>query len=175
VLYDEAGLYVIFRAQDRYVICTRTEHQTLTSKDNCVEVYFQPFPDRGYLNFEMNCGGALLLFFITDPTRVEQGIFRRKEIVPKSLIDTMQIYHSLPSYIPIEITEPLTWTVEYFIPHSLFETYLGPLGAPETRSWRGNFHKCADESSHPHWGSWSPIKEFNFHVLEYFAPMSFAR
>src|SRR2546423_451757 len=57
VLYDDEGLYVQFRVADRYVICTRTENQSLTSKDSCVEVYFQPFPDKGYLNFEMNCGG----------------------------------------------------------------------------------------------------------------------
>src|SRR5439155_5584819 len=118
VLYDDAGLYVLFRAEDRYVICTRSEHQTLTSRDSCVEVYFQPLPDRGYLNFEMNCGGALLLFYVTDPTRVEQGIFKKKEIVPKTLIDTMRIYHSLPKSIAREINEPVTWTLEYFIPNS---------------------------------------------------------
>src|SRR5262245_53224530 len=31
VLYDSDGLYVIFRVHDRYIVCTRTEHQTLTS------------------------------------------------------------------------------------------------------------------------------------------------
>src|SRR5438874_2751557 len=70
VLYDDAGLYVLFRVFDRYVICKRTQNQELTSKDSCVEVYFEPFPGaKGYLNFEMNCGGTLLLFYVTDPTR----------------------------------------------------------------------------------------------------------
>src|SRR6266542_729294 len=41
-VYDEGGIYVIFRVQDRYVVCTRTEHQELTSKDSCVEVYLEP-------------------------------------------------------------------------------------------------------------------------------------
>src|SRR4051794_33190380 len=153
VLYDDAGLYVIFRVRDRFVICTRTENQSLTSKDSCVEVYFQPFPDKGYLNFEMNCGGALLLFYVTDATRVEATIFRERVIVPQSLIDTMRIYHSLPRVIEGEIVEPVEWTVEYFIPYGIFEHYVGPLGEPSSRQWRGNFFKCADDSSHPHWAS----------------------
>jgi hypothetical protein len=175
VLYDDDGLYVIFRVQDRYVLCTRTEHQTLTSKDSCVEVYFQPFPDRGYFNFEMNCGGALLLFYVTDPMRIAQGTFRQKEVVPKSLIETMRIFHSMPNAVEKEIPDPVTWTIEYFIPNALLEAYVGPLGAPAQRRWCGNFFKCADASSHPHWASWNPIgRELNFHAPRYFAPMTFA-
>ena len=111
VLYDDAGLYVLFRVFDRYVICKRTHNQELTSKDSCVEVYFEPFPgEKGYLNFEMNCSGALLLFYITDPTRYEPTIFKERVIVPQSLIDTMRIYHSLPKQITTESTEPVEKT-----------------------------------------------------------------
>jgi len=175
ILHDDQGLYVLFRVRDRYVCCTRTENQSLTSKDSCVEVYFQPFPDRkGYFNFEMNCGGALLLFYILDPMRSNPGIFKHKHIVPQSLIDTMRIYHSLPTTLPAEITDPIEWSVEYFVPWSLFEAYVGQLPSPGQRGWRGNFHKCADDSSHPHWASWSPIgAELNFHVPRYFAPFRF--
>ena len=175
ILYDDAGLYVIFRVRDRYVVCTRDKHQTLTSKDSCVEVYFESKPgEKGYLNFEMNCGGTLLLFYITDPTRSQETIFREKVVVPEPLIDTMRIYHSLPKTLPREIAEPVEWAVEYFVPWSLFETYAGKLEPPAQRRWRGNFHKCADESSHPHWASWSPIgEELNFHVPQYFCPDAF--
>src|SRR4051812_11542261 len=116
VLYDDTGLHVLFRVFDRYVICRRSENQTLTSKDSCVEVYFEPFPgDKGYFNFEMNCGGALLLFYVTDPTRDEATIFKQRQIVPQALIDTMRIYHSMPKQVPAEIVEPIEWRVEYFI------------------------------------------------------------
>src|SRR4051812_22438984 len=175
VLYDDAGLYVHFRVFDRYVVCRRTQNQTLTSKDSCVEVYFEPFgPEKGYFNFEMNCGGALLLFYITDPTRDEATIFREKMEVPQSLIDTMRIYHSMPRQVPAEIAEPIEWRVEYFVPYTLMEHYVGPLGEPLSRRWRGNFFKCADESSHPHWASWAPIgDELNFHVPRHFQPLGF--
>ena len=46
---------------------------------------------------------------------------------------------------------------------------LGPLEPPAQRRWRGNFYKCADESSHPHWASWRPIGEkLDFHTPEFF-------
>ena len=175
ILHDDAGLYVIFRVRDRYVVCTRDQNQSLTSKDSCVEVYFEPKPgEEGYLNFEMNCGGGLLLFYITDPTRDADTIFKEKVVVPQSQIDKMRIYHSLPKTLPAEITEPVDWTVEYFVPWSLFENYVGPVRPVSGTTWRGNFHKCADESSHPHWGSWSPIgEELNFHVPKYFGAFRF--
>jgi hypothetical protein len=174
MLHDDAGLYVIFRVEDRFVVCTRGEHQTLTSKDSCVEVYFQPFENKGYFNFEMNCGGSLLLFYVIDPTRVPQGAFREKRVLPKSLLETMKIFHSMPRTTPTEITGPMTWIVEFFVPHALIEAYVGPLGEPARRRWRGNFFKCADESSHPHWASWNPVgPDLNFHVSAHFAPMVF--
>src|SRR5437764_4972778 len=59
MLYDDDGVYVIFRSFDRYVRCTRTEHQAVTSRDSCVEAYLQPNPDYGYFNFEINALGSM--------------------------------------------------------------------------------------------------------------------
>jgi hypothetical protein len=122
----------------------------------------------------MNCGGALLLFYVIDATRSPAGIFRHKLIIPQSQIDSMQVHHSLPKTLESEIAEPTEWSVEVFIPYGLIETYVGKLPPPGERAWRGNFHKCADDSSHPHWASWSPIGEpLNFHRLETFGAFRF--
>ena len=42
-------------------------------------------------------------------------------------------------------------------------------------TWRANFYKCADHTSHPHWLSWSVIGsgKFEFHVPEYFGTLEF--
>ena len=85
----------------------------------------------------------------------------------------IRVYHSLPQTMPIEIPVPLEWCVEYFVPNALLERYVGPLGPPEQRRWRGNFYKCGDETSHPHWASWNPIERFDFHQPECFAPLTF--
>jgi len=97
------------------------------------------------------------------------------EPVKPELLATIRIYHSQPPKIDPEIEGPVDWTVQYFVPNELFEAYTGPLAAPAQRKWRGNFYKCADKSSHPHWGSWSPIgAALNFHVPQHFAAIDFA-
>lgn len=173
VLYDDAGVYVSFRVRDRYVVCRHTNPQDPVCKDSCAEFFVQPKPDRGYFNFELNCGGALLLFFVTDPTRIGGGLKGFQPVAPEQ-IAKIRIDHSLPSKIDPEIAEPTEWHVEYFVPNEVFEAYVGPLEPPADRKWRGNFYKCADKSSHPHWGSWAPIGEaLNFHVPNYFAEIAF--
>jgi len=174
IVYDDAGIYVIFRCEDRFVRCTRTEHQSITSRDSCVEAYLQPKRDYGYLNFEINCCGAMLSYYITDHARVEPGIFAGKRFVPRELVQKVRIGSSLKQAIAVEVAEPLTWTIEYFVPNEVFERFVGKLERPQERRWSGNFFKCADESSHPHWASWNPIgDELNFHDPAYFAPIRF--
>ena len=52
------------------------------------------------------------------------------------------------------------------------EQYVGRLCNLPGQTWRGNFYKCADRSSHPHWASWSPLGEpLNFHTPQFFGPL----
>ncbi len=173
VLYDEEGLYLIFRVYDQFVRCLATEYQGHVYEDACVEFFVQPRRDAGYFNFEMNCGGVLLLKYIEDERRTETG-FEKFVNVPSELGSEVVVFHSLNAPVEEEIADPVEWRVEYAIPFSLFEHYLGPLGEIAGQTWRGNFYKCADGSSHPHWASWAPIsRELNFHVPAHFAQLRF--
>ena len=173
MLYDANGLYGIFRVQDRYVRCVRTNYHDPVWNDSCVEFFAQPRPDRGYFNFEFNCGGAFLCGYITNPERTPEG-FKEFIKVPAGIGQTIRTRSSLPQRVDPEIAAPLVWTLGFFIPVALFEHYLGPLGTLSGQAWRGNFFKCADESSHPHWASWSPVDEFNFHRPNCFGSIRFA-
>ncbi len=162
LLYDANGIHGIFQAHDRYVRCVRTNYLDEVWKDSCVEFFAQPREDRGYFNFEFNCGGAFLCNHILNPERTTDG-FKEFTKVPAEIGRTIRVWPSLPRRIEQEITDPVVWTLRFFIPFSLFERCLGPLGDPAGQVWRGNFFKCADESSHPHWGSWMHVDTFNFH------------
>jgi len=175
VLYDPEHLHVLFEAQDQYVVCRNTEYQSLVSKDTCVEFFAQPKPDKGYFNFEINCGGALLLYYIEDPTRMPDRFFRKFTPVPVDLAASVRVVSSLPKVIDPELTEPTNWRLSLSVPFSLFENYVGPLGSREGATWRGNFFKAGGESSHPHWASWSPIGEvLRFHQPQFFRELTFA-
>ena len=175
MLYDDAGLYVAFDVRDRYALCRRTEDQEMVCRDSCVEAFLQPKRDGGYFNFETNCAGAMLLYYVTDTTRVPGRGFKGAEKVPAELLETIKIATSMPKRQAFEETDrAVEWRVSYFVPNELFERYVGPLEPPAQRRWRGNFYKCADESSHPHWASWRPIGEkLDFHVPEFFGEIRF--
>ncbi len=162
LLHDAGGIHGIFHVQDRFVRCVRTQYQGQVWKDSCVEFFVQPKPDRGYFDFEFNCGGAILCYYIIDPERTPDG-FKEFIRVPAAIGQTIHARSSLPRRVEPEIAAPVRWTLGFVIPFPLFEHYLGPLGAIPGQAWRGNFYKCADETSHPHWASWAPVDELNFH------------
>lgn len=172
LLYDQAGIFGIFRVEDRYLRSIHTDYLSPVYKDSCVEFFVQPKQVMGYFNFEFNCGGALFCSYIIDPARTPKG-FRDFVKLPEEDKKQVLIYHSLPDIVQPEITEPATWFLEFFIPFSLLEQYVGLLGNVSNRSWHANFYKCGDETSHPHWASWTELPEKNFHLPECFGMLSF--
>jgi len=178
--YDEAHLYGIFHVDDRYVLSKRTAYQDRVSRDSCVEVFVQPKADAGSFNFEFNAGGALLLCYIEDATVVPPELrtgdlpFRKGVRIPWKYGANVRIEHSLPEVVWPERTEPVLWTLSFAIPLAILEHYCGPLRDPAGQVWRGNFYKCADDSSHPHWAAWAPVGEvLNFHRPEIFGALKF--
>ncbi len=172
LLHSERAIHGIFQVQDRYVRCVRTEYHSEVWKDSCVEFFAEPKPGRGYFNFEFNCGGAFLCNHIVDPTRTADG-FRQFTKLPLEIGREIQARSSLPGVVDPEITGAVTWTLQFFIPLTVFEKYLGPVDNLSGQTWRGNFYKCADDGSHPHWGSWAPVDEFNFHLPRCFGTLRF--
>ncbi|HOF42189.1 MAG TPA: carbohydrate-binding family 9-like protein [Candidatus Hydrogenedentes bacterium] len=174
LLYDADALYAIFRVEDQYVRATREDLNSSVCNDACVEFFFEPRAGGGYFNFEMNCLGTLHAGYVEDPTRTPEGLGKATRLLRRQAA-MMRVYHSIPSVVFPERADPVRWVVEYSIPFALLEEFTGPLAGPAGQTWRGNFYKCAEDNSHPHWASWAPIGEqLNFHVPEYFAPLHFA-
>jgi len=173
VLHNDKGLYLHFRVRDQYVRSVATEYRGKVWEDACVEFFVQPKADRGYFNFEINCGGTMLLSHHENPDW--QGETQRKAGgVPWGLARAVKIFHSMPKAVDPEIADEVTWQVEYFVPFWLLEEYVGPLGDLAGQEWRANFYKIAETNSHPHLGSWSPILEgYSFHQPEFFGTIRF--
>jgi hypothetical protein len=171
-LYDDCGLHVIFRVHDRYVRAAQVGYQTGVCRDSCVEFFVEPIAGRGYFNFEFNCGGSLLLHYNSRPERIAYD----PVLVDERRLEQMKIYHSMPVKVDPEITEPTTWTLQFFAPFVLFEPYVGTIPPIAGSIWRGNYYKCGDLTSHPHWAMWNPIPgKLGFHKPEHFAPLIFER
>jgi hypothetical protein len=155
-------LHLRFTVQDRYVLSRATAFNAKVCNDSCVEMFFEPVPGMGYFNLEMNAGGTALCYHITDARRVPDGFAAFTPLTADEL-GGIAIVGTAPRTVDPEIAAPLDWALCASIPLAPFARRLGR-ALPVPGRWRGNFFKCADESSHPHWASWSPIgEELNFH------------
>lgn len=172
LLYGHDAIYGLYRVEDQFVRCVHRRHQDPVYKDSCVEFFIQPPSGNGYFNFEFNCGGTLLASYVSDPRRTDNG-FAGFIRLSKSDVRDITIYHSQPRIIDPEITEPVTWYLEFGIPYRLLEQYSGTVEISAEVPWRGNLYKCADETSHPHWASWSPVDAMNFHLPHCFGAFTF--
>jgi len=163
LLYDESYLYGLFLVRDRYIRCIHTRFQDPVYEDSCVEFFVEPRTDGGYFNFEFNCGGTLLVSYVTNPTRADGRV---TGATPLSMDEGRQVkvFGSLPPLVKNEIEDEVSWSIEFAIPFALLEGYMGSLGKIEGQEWRGNLYKCGNKTSHPHWASWSPLSERNFHA-----------
>ncbi len=171
IAYDEAALYLIFRVQDRYVRAVTAECQGAVCQDSCVEFFFTPCADvsQGYFNVEVNCGGTVLFNFQRA---------RQKDVVeiPEAECRKLSIAHSMPRIVDPEIATPVTWMVEYRVPIEILKKYCPAAVSPTAGTvWRANFYKCGDNTSHPHWLTWSRV-DFprpQFHLPECFGVLKF--
>jgi len=172
LLFDDHTILGIFRVEDQFIRSVHVGFQTDVWKDSCVELFIQPKNCSGYFNFEFNCGGALLASYVTDSRRVNG---RLQGYTPLTRLDDAQIerFASLPPKVAPEIAAPLTWSLEFAIPLGVLENYAGSLGEIRGQSWRANIYKCGDETSHPHWASWSPLPARNFHDPASFGQITF--
>lgn len=150
--YDDAALYVIFHVEDRFVRATAQNFQDDVFKDSCVELFFTPSEEtsQGYFNLEINCGGTVLFHH-------QNG--RHENNIPVSEADfkKLKIAHTAPKFIDPEIKEPVTWVIEYRLPINILANYTKVETPTPGVVWRANLYKCADESSHPHWLTWTPM------------------
>lgn len=170
VAYDDQFLYLIWKVDDRFVLAKRTEHQQDVCRDSCVEFFFTPGGDpreKGYFNLETSCAGVKL--FGAHVVGSERDKFTARDFA--SIITA----NSLKGPIDPEIAKPTTWTLEYKIPLALLEKF-GRIERPRPGvTWRANLYKCADDASHPHWLTWSPVTNAQpaFHLPKYFGILAF--
>jgi hypothetical protein len=171
--YTPDALLAIFHVRDRYVKSLCTQYQEMVCNDSCVELFIQPKENRGYFNFELNCGGTMLLYYIEDATRVG-GTFAKYTKVSPEHAAMVEVASSMPKQVTEEIESPVDWSLAVRIPFAVMESYVGSIGEIPGQIWHGNLYKCGDQTSHPHWANWAPIgEELNFHQPRRFERLAF--
>lgn len=166
MLYDDKRICGYFQVKDQFVVARAKANQEQVCRDSCVEFFVKPLNAERYFNFEMNCGGTILLYHIGD---LKQGY----DLVPEEDLATIERYHTLPKNIDPEITEPTTWYLGFGIPIDFFRKYSNIDTQLSGQVWRANFTKCADACSQPCWLSWQAFEKCNFHQPDLFGEIVF--
>jgi len=170
MMYDKENIYLIFRVKDRNVRCITNKINGPVWQDSAVEFFFAPDSELPllYFNLETNCGGTALLHYNVIPRRESKKLTEEE-------IKQIELAHSLPEIVDPEIKEPVTWTLEYKIPFSLLEKYSKVTRPAKGVEWRANFYKIAENSSNPHYITWSRIEKPkpDFHVPQSFGKLIF--
>jgi len=173
--WDDVALHAIFRVEDRWLRGVHTAYQAPVYRDSCVELFLAPRLGRGYLNFELSCAGGLLLSHVEDPRRTPGG-FARFRPVEAMLGRRVERCTSLGGRVEPERAGPIRWCAALRIPFEWLALFFGPCAPRPDSVWRANLYKCADDSAHPHWASWSPIGErLDCHQPARFGELVFTR
>lgn len=134
-------------------------HNDMVCQDSCMEFFVNFAPEKegtGYLNFEANSKGTLLLFY--GPDR-----FSRTPVVEMGLT---------PPTVNAKVFEN-HWEYTIDIPFEFINAVFGKNEFKSGDVLKANFYKCGDHTDSPHYGSWNPIvnETPDFHRPEFFGDL----
>lgn len=162
IAHDGQNIYMNWKVDEIDIKAVSGEDAGEIWKDSCVE-FFVLFNGSIYYNIETNCIGKVL---------VETGVDRNNRIpLPKELIGKIKRWSSLGDK-PIS-NQSGAWELSLTIPLQLFA--FDSLQSFDNLSASGNFYKCGDDLSQPHFLSWNPILNElpDFHLSKFFGKLKF--
>ena len=165
IAYNEDELFLLYQVKEQSVKAEITESNGRVWTDSCVEFFLSPEGNDEYYNLEMTCIGTALLGY--------KGSALEAIHATADQIATIRRISSLGKLPFKERKEPTEWKITIAIPWAAFFKHdLKPVSG---KKMRGNFYKCGDELSVPHFVSWTKIKteKPNFHAPEFFGGLEF--
>ena len=155
--YDDRCLYVFYKVREKGVRAVFHEDQQNVFFDSCVELFIRPGGAKGqfYMNFEMNCVGALLLANV----KIRPGRYSLPRVSPEDM-KKIKRHTSLKKFSG-EIKEEIVWYAGLEIPWEVIQKYTSVPAPASGAVWTGNVYKCADWSRYPHWLAWKKIGTFH--------------
>jgi len=165
IAYGDKGIAICYHVRGLDLRAMNTEDNSPVCQDSCCEFFMLSSDGKNYFNFETNCIGIM-------HAALGANIKEREYFTDKQL-SKIKRYSSLP-FEAVEKNDSIaSFTLAVVIPFEVMG--LDPASLPE--SIKGNFYKCADKTSHPHYTSWNPIgtPRPNFHTPDYFGTLYFEK
>lgn len=168
IAHDSDALYIRFRVTEEYIAATVEVDNGAVWTDSCCE-FFISFDDRGYYNFEFSCIGKMLLAFRKEkpsPTPASAEILaliERNSTLGSECFAERRAKNS----------DDGNWELNVRIPRQAF--FMHNFESLDGIDATGNFYKCGDNLTKPHFLSWAPIATAtpNFHQPAFFGALHF--
>jgi hypothetical protein len=160
------ALYLKFSVTEMNIRALYMNDQEPVWEDSCVEFFCKIKNSDTYMNFEFNCIGTCV-------ATTRKG--RNEDVIPftENQMKEIDRFSTLYRQILFEKKGLSYWELTVKIPFHLMG--IDPFDLP--KELFGNFYKCADGASSPHYVSWNPISTGtpNFHCPEYFGKLVFEK
>ncbi len=165
IAWNKNELFLQYEVSEQSVKAEITKSNGSVWTDSCVEFFLSPEGNDEYYNLEINCIGTILLGY---RKKGETAIHASNE-----QISTIRRISTLGNSSFPELKEGADWKIILAIPWEAF--FKHQLEATSGMKMRGNFYKCGDGLTVPHFVSWTKIKteKPSFHVPEFFGGLEF--
>lgn len=164
IAHSDNQLWLLFYVNEKNILARETRTNGEVYKDSCVE-FFISFDGENYYNFEFNGIGT---------THLAYGPGRdNRKFVPVETVEKIETKSTLGTHPFEEKSGNFEWEMMIRIPIECFAySDIGSFGGKEAT---GNFYKCGDETSDPHFVTWQPVKteQPDYHRPEYFGKIVF--
>lgn len=165
IAYNDHELFLKYKVREQAVRAVVTENDGNVWEDSCVEMFISPQGNLDYYNLEMSCIGKRLLGY---HKKGEQDLR-----ADQKTLSSIRVLSSLGSKSFDERKIETEWHITAAIP---FKAFWKDSFAPKSGDKiKGNFFKCGDKLTVPHFLSWQKI-EFekpNFHLPQFFGELEF--
>jgi hypothetical protein len=170
MLWDDEFLYVAYECQDAHISAVRTERDSPVYKDDCVELFTAPNPDRplDYFNIEMNVNRAILdRHHPKGPGKPQVPNWNARGIVIATAVD---------GTLNDDSDTDRGWTLEVAIPFANFAKVTGRPHPLDGDVWHLNLNRLGGKVNPQH-SQWSPgtTPQPAFHAPDTFGRVTFSR
>ena len=164
IAHNGANILLQYVVKEAHIRAAASADNGNVWEDSCVE-FFISLPSGCYYNVECNCAGTMLC---------GSGLNRNERTrAGQELLDGVDRYSTISEKVFESKDAPAEWSVSLVIPAKTF--YNDEITDFSGLQTSGNFYKCGDLLPEPHFISYYPIpvENPNFHLPEYFGPLSF--
>ena len=149
LLWDDQNIYGAFECDDDVIVTRETERDAPTYKDDAVEVFFNPFPNRTeYVGLEINAAGVLYDYLFVHP----------QKLYPNYDLKDVKLAASRAKAAGQAEAKNKCWTVEFAIPIANFVDQWDQAPVRAGTMWRVNFARWDGSEPSRRLSVWSDPK-----------------